>query len=221
MRIRSCGTAGSLAAIALALVCAPAIASKPTQSRAMTAQKIDPRGGPPVRVDGGKRPGFSVSTGRDRHDRDDDRWDDDRGDDRHDDRWDDRDDDHRDGRWDHDNDRHDDRWRHDDRYDYSTRYDHRYYPRPGYVVYRLPPRHRVVQYYGVPYYYGDGSWYRPYGTNFSVVAPPIGLTVSFLPDVYTTLWIGGIQYYCANDVYYRWHGDRRAYVVTGFPHGVY
>jgi hypothetical protein len=78
-----------------------------------------------------------------------------------------------------------------------------------------------VHHYGVPYYYGGGSWYRPHGSFFTVVAPPIGLMISFLPDGYTTLWSGGIPYYCANDVYYRWRPDRRAYVVTALPPGYY
>ena len=167
-------------------------------------------------------------------DRDDDHNHDDWSDDR-------RDGSHNDWRgsdsWHHDD--RDDRWRHDDdndwrrddrngfwsysrdydRRDYDRRYyDHDYYRR-GYVVPRLPVGYRVVRYYDVPYYFGGGAWYRPYGSNFTIVSPPIGLMVSFLPDVYTTLWLGGIPYYRANDVYYRWHPQHRAYIVTALPIG--
>ena len=136
--------------------------------------------------------------------------------------------DDRDDRWRHDD---DNDWRRDDRnrfYSYSRDYDRRDYDRRyyahdyyrrGYVVPRLPVGYRVVPYYGVPYYFGGGAWYRPYGSNFTVVSPPIGLAVSFLPDVFTTLWLGGIPYYRANDVYYRWHPQRRAYIVTALPIG--
>ena len=55
----------------------------------------------------------------------------------------------------------------------------------------------------------------------SVAEHTLGLMLSFLPDVYTTLWIGGIPYYRANDVYYRWRPDRRAYIVTALPPGYY
>ena len=45
--------------------------------------------------------------------------------------------------------------------------------------------------------------------------------VSFLPDAYTTLFIGGVPYYYANDVYYRWRPEHRAYIVTALPPGFY
>ncbi len=52
------------------------------------------------------------------------------------------------------------------------------------------------------YFFYGGVWYRPYGPRFVVVAPPFGLVVPFLPLYYTTLWVGGIPYYYANEVYY-------------------
>jgi hypothetical protein len=210
--------------LALALQSASVLASKPSPGQGRDkSEKVDARGGPPRHADNERRTGFSDSrAGR----RDDDR----RGDDRdggwrddpryrdHRDR-DDRhgDDDRRDrDRWDRD------RWDDDDRYDhdrYRYTYDRHYYPRRGHVVHRLPPRYRVVHYHGAPYYYGDGHWYRPYGPSFMIVAPPIGLTLSFLPDLYTTMWFGGIPYYRAHDVYYRWHPQRRAYMVVTLPIG--
>jgi hypothetical protein len=51
--------------------------------------------------------------------------------------------------------------------------DHRYYPRQGYVVTRLPSGYRVVQYRGDRYFYHRDVWYRPYGRHYVVVAPPM------------------------------------------------
>ena len=126
----------------------------------------------------------------------------DRRDDRH---WDDRDENRR---WD---DRYDDR-RWGDR-------DWRGYPeRRGYVVPHLPPRHRVVHHHGHRYYYGGGAWYRPYGSHYVVVNPPVGLVVSFLPQFSTTLHVGGVPYYRAGPVYYVWNPRARGYVVTDRPY---
>jgi len=125
-------------------------------------------------------------------------------------------DEHYDDRRDYDR-RYDDR-RYDDRRDYDRRhYEERYYPSRGYVVPRLPHSHRVVHYHGDRYYYGDGAWYRPYGPNFMVVAPPIGLVVSFLPEVQATLFFGGIPYYQAGPVYYARRPGYGGYVVAQPP----
>ena len=226
MRARKLGLLSSTVLLALALECTPALATKPSQPPGKTkveerkSAKVDARGGQQRQESTPHRAGFAASNVRSRDDRDDDGHDDWRGNDNwhHDDR---------DDRWRHDDDdrRRDDRIgfysysRDYDRRDYDRRYyDHDYYRR-GYVVPRLPVGYRVVRYYDVPYYFGGGAWYRPYGSNFTIVSPPIGLMVSFLPDVYTTLWLGGIPYYRANDVYYRWHPQRRAYIVTALPIG--
>ena len=52
------------------------------------------------------------------------------------------------------------------------------------------------------YYFFDGVWYLPKGRRFLIVAPPIGLAISFLPPYYTTIMVGGVPYYYANEVYY-------------------
>ena len=70
------------------------------------------------------------------------------------------------------------------------------------------------------YYYHGGTWYRPRGPRFVVVAPPIGIVVPFLPPFYTTLWVGGFPYYYANDAYYAWRPESRGYEVVAPPPGV-
>jgi hypothetical protein len=101
---------------------------------------------------------------------------------------------------------------------YDGRYQHnRSYPGRGYVYSSLPRGYINVHYHGSPYYYRGGTWYRPYGPRFVVVAPPIGIGVGFLPPYYTTVWFGGIPYYYADQTYYTWQPARREYVVTRPP----
>ncbi len=101
---------------------------------------------------------------------------------------------------------------------YDSRYQHnRYYPARGRAVPVLPRDSVAVRYRGTPYYMHGGSWYRPYGARFVVIAPPIGLSVGFLPSYYSTIWFGSVPYYYADDVYYRWYPDRRSYVVVEPP----
>jgi hypothetical protein len=35
-----------------------------------------------------------------------------------------------------------------------------------------------------------------------VVTPPVGIVVSVLPPLYTTVWVRGVPYYYADDIYY-------------------
>lgn len=103
---------------------------------------------------------------------------------------------------------------------YDGRYNHGHsYPARGYVYGSLPRGYVNVHYHGSPYYYRGGSWYRPYGPRYVVVAPPIGIGVGFLPPFYTTVWFGGMPYYYADQTYYMWRPERREYVVTQPPSG--
>jgi hypothetical protein len=112
--------------------------------------------------------------------------------------------------------RHDDRYSHTYRHYPSRRY---YYPPRGYVAPILPRNVVVVRHRYYNYWYGGGVWYRPYGTRYVVVAPPVGVFVSVLPSFYSTLWFGGVPYYYANDAYYVWREPQRAYEVVAPPPG--
>lgn len=94
-----------------------------------------------------------------------------------------------------------------------------YYPPPGHVVRALPRGYHESRHRHNRYYYHSGVWYRPYGTYYRVVAPPVGVSVSLLPDFYTTLWYGGVPYYYANSVYYTPRTGGVGYVVTEPPSG--
>jgi len=92
-----------------------------------------------------------------------------------------------------------------------------YDPRHHQVVPRLPPRARAVHYRGDRYYYGGGQWYRAYRSGYRVVAPPVGLFLSFRPEYQAIERYGGVPHYRAGPVYYVWQPRARGYVVTDRP----
>ena len=98
----------------------------------------------------------------------------------------------------------------------DSRYQHdRSYPARGQQIRTLPRDRRTVIHGGTRFYFSGGVWYRPQGSRFSIVTPPIGLFISFLPPYYTTIWAGGVPYYYANEVYYAHRGS--GYVVVEPP----
>jgi hypothetical protein len=98
------------------------------------------------------------------------------------------------------------------------RYAHnRYYPDRGAYVRGVPGRPYVFDRPGGRYFYSGGVWYRPYGPSFVVVGAPIGLFVPVLPPFYTTMWVGGVPYYYANDTYYAWSQAQNGYEVVDPP----
>jgi hypothetical protein len=101
----------------------------------------------------------------------------------------------------------------------DSRYNHgRYYPPRGSVVRSLPDGYRPYYYRGGNrYYFSGGIWYAPRGPDFIVVSPPPGLVISALPTYYSTVWIGGVPYYYADDVYYAWQPDQNSYAVVDPP----
>lgn len=90
---------------------------------------------------------------------------------------------------------------------------------PPRVVPSLPGGYRQYYWNGRPYYHYGGYWYRPYGSSFVVVGPPIGLFVSFLPSYYTSFWFGGVRYFYGDDTYYVYDSMQRGYVVSRSPYG--
>jgi hypothetical protein len=99
---------------------------------------------------------------------------------------------------------------------HDSRYQHdRDYPVRGQIVRVLPRERHVVVHSGLRFYFSGGVWYRPHGPHFTVVVPPIGLFVPFLPPYYATVWVGGVPYYYANEIYYAHRGY--GYVVVEPP----
>jgi hypothetical protein len=93
-----------------------------------------------------------------------------------------------------------------------------YRNRPPQYVNTLPYGYVRHNWNGRPYYYQGGRWYRPYGTQFIIAGPPFGLFVDFLPNYYTSFWVGSTRYYYADDTYYTYEPARRGYVVSRSPY---
>ena len=91
----------------------------------------------------------------------------------------------------------------------------RHYPLRGQTVREIPRSRHTVVHRGARYYFHDGVWYRPNGGLFTVIAPPLGLFVSFLPPYYATVWVSGVPYYYANEVYYTHYAN--GYKVVAPP----
>jgi hypothetical protein len=67
------------------------------------------------------------------------------------------------------------------------------------------------------FYYAGGVWYGPGPGGYVVVGAPIGFFVPVLPPAYTTVWVGGVPYYYANDTYYTWRQSDNQYEVVAPP----
>ena len=52
------------------------------------------------------------------------------------------------------------------------------------------------------YYYDEGVYYQPSGNGYSVVAPPVGAVVSYLPSGYVTVMVGDDTYYYYGGTFY-------------------
>jgi hypothetical protein len=89
------------------------------------------------------------------------------------------------------------------------------------VVIETMPHDAVVVHQGPNrYWFHGGVWYRPEGAHFVVIAPPVGVFVPVLPPFYTTLMLGGVAYYYANDAYYVWRAQEHQYEVVEPPKDV-
>jgi hypothetical protein len=99
-------------------------------------------------------------------------------------------------------------------------FDHgHYYPARGAFSRVLPGGYHSFYYGGRPYFFVGGVWYVNGPGGYVVAGPPPGLVVSVLPPFYTTVSLGGVPYYYADDVYYRWDAPANAYEVVDAPAG--
>jgi hypothetical protein len=101
-------------------------------------------------------------------------------------------------------------------WDARFHHDHVYFTR-GVVVTALPREHFEVVHGGARFFFAGGVWYAPRGPRFVVVAPPLGAFVPVPPPYYTTIWVGGVPYYYADDTYYLYRGPGRGYEVVAPP----
>jgi uncharacterized protein DUF6515 len=91
-------------------------------------------------------------------------------------------------------------------YGYNTYRNYGYYPYSGRRVYLNRPS-VVLSFGGNPYNYLDGNFYRPYGSYFEMVIPPVGIHVNLLPRGYRRVWVGPNDYYYYQGTFYRHSED--------------
>jgi hypothetical protein len=103
---------------------------------------------------------------------------------------------------------------------FDGRYGHgHYYPAFGASFHDLPGGYRPYFFRGNPFYFFEGVWYAPGPGGFMVVRPPIGLSIAILPPFSSTVWVGGLPYYYADNIYYTWDAGQNGYVVVDPPEG--
>ena len=103
-----------------------------------------------------------------------------------------------------------------DHMDARFHHDH-FYPSRGYYVRELPRDRVIVTGPRGRYFYSGGAWYSYGPRGYVVIGAPIGTFVPVLPPYYTTVWVGGVPYYYANDTYYAWRDSDRQYEVVDPP----
>ena len=97
---------------------------------------------------------------------------------------------------------------------YHDRNYSRYRPYRSYSYVRpFASLHFRGSYYG----YNRGYSYRPYGSFFQLVVPPVGIRIATLPYGYRSFYIGPHPYYYFNGTYYRPYA--REYEVIPPPLG--
>lgn len=92
-------------------------------------------------------------------------------------------------------------------YPYSGYYGAGYYPAAPYIGLRigaLPFGFSTIYMGANPFYYYQGTYYRPYGDNgYEVSAPPLGAKVPELPRSAKVTVIDGQKYYVYDGTYYK------------------
>jgi hypothetical protein len=102
----------------------------------------------------------------------------------------------------------------------DSRYNHgRFYAPVGTVARTLPADYRPYYHRGSAFYFSGGVWYAPRAGGFVVIAPPVGLVIGALPLYCSTVWVGGVPYYYADNTYYTWDPDQNGYAVVSPPEG--
>ena len=72
----------------------------------------------------------------------------------------------------------------------------------GAILASLPPNYSTVYVGGRPYYYYDGTYYKPCPNGYAVVRAPLGAVVTYVPEGYTPVIVNGVPYYNINGVTY-------------------
>lgn len=95
-------------------------------------------------------------------------------------------------------------------------YNSYYHPRT--VISFSSPR-VLIPFGGMNYYYSGGYYYRPYGSTFRIIAPPIGININILPRGYRQIYAGDVPYYYYGGTYYKKGKKNNNYEVVEAPLG--
>ncbi len=70
------------------------------------------------------------------------------------------------------------------------------------TVVTLPGEAIVIRHHRVNYHYHNGYYYRPYGTSYRIIGPPVGIRVRVIPAGYYTWVVGPSTYFYFGGTYY-------------------
>jgi hypothetical protein len=91
-------------------------------------------------------------------------------------------------------------------------------PRWGEVVSSLPSTTHAIKVYNRTYYCNDGIYYTKTGANYTVVNPPLGTRVAYLPSA-KKLVVGPRYYYYYYGSFYLKATDANEYEIVNPPQG--
>jgi hypothetical protein len=72
----------------------------------------------------------------------------------------------------------------------------------GSTIATPPPYYSTIYVGSTSYIYSDGIYLQPSGSSYTIVAPPVGAIVTYLPEGCTETRTGNTLYYNCSGVYY-------------------
>lgn len=75
----------------------------------------------------------------------------------------------------------------------------------------------IIPFGGINFHYSNEYYYRPYGSDWRIVTPPIGMRIHMLPRGYYRVYGGNLPYYYYGGAYYREQNNE--YEVVDAPMG--
>ena len=85
----------------------------------------------------------------------------------------------------------------------------------GAVVRQPPPNGLPLIFAGIPFIFNNGIYYRQFDQGYTVVRPPVGLKILYMPNGYEIVVINGQSYYFYQGIYYAF--DSGYYRVINEP----
>ncbi|MDJ0535743.1 MAG: DUF6515 family protein [Xenococcaceae cyanobacterium MO_207.B15] len=73
----------------------------------------------------------------------------------------------------------------------------------GATIATPPPYYSTIYVGSTTYIYSDGIFFQPSGSSYTVVRPPVGAVVTYLPEGCSMIQINNLNYYNCSDIYYQ------------------